>query len=133
MPRINGISGQADRASLLAAQSMGINPVDSAGYPRINGIPVKPCFTHKRYTLGQLSTHKQYMHHAAKLRAARDSGRSLYVFLPVSIKEPVCAIASLWKAAKAPYHIGLGFSASYMHSRKVKTNRRHQAAREAIQ
>ena len=45
----------------------------------------------------------------------------LYLFLPVYIKEPVFACASLWKAAKAPYHIGLGLSASYIHSRKVKT------------
>lgn len=133
MLRINTLPLLADRAPDEAAQSMGINPVDSAGYQRINGIPVPPYFTHKRYTLGQLSTHKRYTQQAAKLGTASDSGRFLYLFLPVFIKEPICSIASLWKTAKAPYHIGPGFSASYMHSRKVKTNRRHQAAREAIQ
>ncbi len=126
MPRINTLPLLADRAPDEAAQRMGINLVDSAGYPRINTLPSGPCFTHKHSTFGQLSTHKHSTQQAEKLGAARDSGRFLYLFLPVFIKEPVCAIASLWKAAKAPYHIGLGFSASYIHSRKVKTERTNQ-------
>ncbi len=126
MQRINTLPLQADIASLLVAQGVGINPVDRTGYSRINTLPTNPSFTHKHSTFRELSTHKHSTQKAAKLGGARDCGRFLYVGLPVSIKEPVCAIASLWKAAKAPYHIGLGLSASYIHSRKVKTERTNQ-------
>ena len=98
MPRINTLPLQAGRAPLVAAPGVWISPVDGAGYPHINTLPGSHDFTHKHSTFEQLSTHKHSTQQAAKLGTARHSGCFLYVGLPVSIKEPVCGSAFLWKA-----------------------------------
>lgn len=79
MPRINGIGWQVSGGNA----GLWINPVDEAGYPRINTLPRWQLSTHKRYSQGGVFTHKQYRVHGSKLGRARLGGIPLYVSFPV--------------------------------------------------
>ena len=106
MPRINGIWGQVSGGNA----GLWINPVDEAGYPRINTLPRWQLSTHKRYSLRGVFTHKQYRVHGSKLGRARLGGIPLYVSFPVC-KRFTCMSLRLPVESRdkaAPSHIRLG-------------------------
>lgn len=72
------------RINSLPIKKLWINPVDKGTYPRINSLPLPPCFTHKQSTKRGVFTHKQSTQWPFKLELIRVLKAPLYV-LPIYI------------------------------------------------